>query len=225
MIQLELLLLNVSKRGTQVLVHGLLSTEHSTGMSEVMKCEDFSSLDCLLSVTALVVKFGQILLSKIRLPADSPSLDETRKCENIVDHIDAQRTVVGDPKIKHQLDLFKDDDGIWRSNGRIQNADVPYAAKHPILLPRSHHFTTLVVQKAHQRVGHNGAKETLTELCSKFWIIKGRSLVKKIIHSCRLSRRFEGQPYSSPLPPPLPSFRLEEAPPFSFTGIDFAGPL
>ena len=177
------------------MVHGLLSTEHSTGVSEVMKCEDFSCLDRLLSVTALVVNFGQILLSKIRLPADSPSLDETRKCE-VLWIIDAQRTVVGNPKVKHQLNLFKDEDGIWRSKGRIQNADVPYATKHPILLPRSHHFTTLVVQKAHQRVHHNGAKETLTELRSKFWIIKGRSLVKKIIHSCRLCRRFEGQPYT-----------------------------
>lgn len=33
------------------------------------------------------------------------------------------------------------------------------------------------------------------------------------------------QPYSVPWLPPLPNFRVEEAPPFSFTGVDFAGPL
>ena len=35
----------------------------------------------------------------------------------------------------------------------------------------------------------------------------------------------EGQPYSVPPPPPLPTYRVEEAPPFSVTGVDFAGPL
>ena len=68
-------------------------------------------------------------------------------------------------------------------------------------------------------------KETLTELRSRFWIIKGRSLVKKLIQQCRICRRHEGKPYSAPRPPPLPLFRVEEAPPFTFTGCDFAGPL
>ena len=35
----------------------------------------------------------------------------------------------------------------------------------------------------------------------------------------------EGRPYGSPVPPPLPDFHVSEAPPFSTTGVDFAGPL
>lgn len=38
-------------------VHGLLSAEVSTGLSKLIRCEDFSSLSCLLSVTTLVIKF------------------------------------------------------------------------------------------------------------------------------------------------------------------------
>lgn len=68
-------------------------------------------------------------------------------------------------------------------------------------------------------------KETLTELRSKFWVLRGRNLVKTIIHQCRVCRRHEGRPYGAPRPPPLPVFRVEEAPPFTFTGVDFAGPL
>lgn len=66
--------------------------------------------------------------------------------------------------LKKQLGLFCDKKGLWQCGGRLQNADIPYAARHPILLPRSHHFTGLVVQDAHIRVRHNGVKETLTEV-------------------------------------------------------------
>ena len=37
--------------------------------------------------------------------------------------------------------------------------------------------------------------------------------------------RFEGKPFTAPLPPPLPKFRVQESRPFSHTAIDFAGPL
>ena len=40
-----------------------------------------------------------------------------------------------------------------------------------------HYLTVLLIQKAHNRVLHNGVKETLTELCARFWIVKGRSRV------------------------------------------------
>ena len=58
--------------------------------------------------------------------------------------------------LEKQFNLFQDGDGIWRCGGRFSNADVPYNAKHPILLPKEHHFTLLVVRQAHERVLHNG---------------------------------------------------------------------
>ena len=72
---------------------------------------------------------------------------------------------------------------------------------------------------------HNGVKETLTELRSKFWLVKGRQAVKKLLHNCVTCRRYEGKPYKAPPPPPLPDFRVTTAPAFTFTGLDYAGPL
>ena len=82
-------------------------------------------------------------------------------------------------------------------------------------------LTSLVVRHAHVRVQHNGVKETLAEVRMKFWIIGGRSLVKQIIQC----RRFEGLPYRAPPAPPLPSFRVNESPPFTHTAVDYAGPM
>jgi len=74
-------------------------------------------------------------------------------------------------------------------------------------------------------VKHNGVKETLTQIRSQYWIVGDRSLVRSIIHNCVICRRFEGNPFRLPPPPPLPAFRVNEAPPFCYTGVDYAGPL
>jgi hypothetical protein len=208
-------------------VHGLLVTVDVAELSQVMHSEDYSSLDRLLSVSARVLNFCRNLKIRVHPEEAANAFDGDAKAEELW-ILEAQRALVADPKFKHwqkQLDLFEDANGIWRCRGRIQNAAVSYATKHPILLPSNHHVSTLFVRKAHERVLHNGVKETLTELRSKFWMIKGRSFVRKILHQCCICRRHEGKPYRAPLPPPLPSFRVEEAPPFSYTGIDFAGPL
>ncbi len=39
---------------------------------------------------------------------------------------------------------------------------------------------------------------------------------------CRL---LEGKPYNAPATAALPNFRVSEAPPFSSTGVNYAGPL
>ena len=128
------------------------------------------------------------------------------------------------PTWKKQFGLYCEG-GVWRCGGRLQLADLTQSEKHPIILPREHHLTKLIVLRAHDKVYHNGTKETLTEVRSKFWIIKGRSLVKKLIHECRICRRHEGPHYQVPPPPPLPEYRVSRQSPFESTGVDFAGPL
>ena len=44
-------------------------------------------------------------------------------------------------ELRRHLDLFQDGNGLWRCGGRLKLAEVDYGAKHPILLPRDHHFT------------------------------------------------------------------------------------
>jgi hypothetical protein len=60
---------------------------------------------------------------------------------------------------------------------------------------------------------------------SKVFDHRGRSLVRSIVLKCVTCRRFEGRPFNAPSAPPLPSFRVNEAPPFMYTAIDFAGPI
>ena len=72
---------------------------------------------------------------------------------------------------------------------------------------------------------HNGLKETLTELRTKFWIPQCRQLVRNIILKCFLCQYFEGKPYMYPPSPPLPLSRLCDDYPFMHTAVDYAGPV
>ena len=89
----------------------------------------------------------------------------------------------------------------------------------------SHHFTTLVVWSCHNKALHGGVKETLAELRSNFWIVRGRYLVRKLLFKCVVCKKFEGKPYKTPPPPPLPSCRVKEAPAFTYIGLDYVDPL
>jgi hypothetical protein len=215
------------KREKMELTHGLLTSGDSPSIERIMSCEDFSSLRRLVSVTSLVLKFCKILLSKVR-PSAVDTISNFETTAETLWIVASQGSLLNAKSFKQwklEFGLFQDNSKIWRCGGRIQNADLPLSTIHPILLSKDHPLTGLYIRQAHERVMHSGVKSTLTELRSRFWVVKGRSIVRQILRRCTLCKRFEGQPYSAPPPPPLPSFRVEEAPPFTHTGVDFAGPL
>ena len=72
---------------------------------------------------------------------------------------------------------------------------------------------------------HNRVKETLAEVQRKCWIVKGRSLTRAILFRYAVCKRYEGAALNGPPPPPLPEFRVREEPAYTYTGVDFAGPL
>ena len=127
--------------------------------------------------------------------------------------------------LKNQLGLYTDDNGLLRCKGRFQNATIPFNAKYPVLLPADHYLTARIIDDCHKRVLHNGPREALAGLRSRFWIVKGRQVVRKVISRCVIRKRIEGQHCAIPPTAKLPPFRVEESPAFTSTGIDFAGPL
>ena len=75
---------------------------------------------------------------------------------------------------KQQFSLFNNQSGLLRCQGRLANADITYETRsYPILVNAIHHLTTLI-EECHE---HNGVKEALTQLRSRYWIVKGRSLL------------------------------------------------
>ncbi len=198
------------KATSQGTVCGLLAVEKG-GMTQIMAVGSYYSLHRLPRVTARVLDFTRILK-----PLSQLDIMKLMSRVEILWIREAQDTLVIDRNLeswKNQMGIFLDSDGVWRCGGRLSNARIPYSAKHPVILLRGHTFTTLVAGRAHERVLHNGVRETLAELRTKYRIIKGRSFVKQIVHCSVTCRRFEALSYRAPAPPPLPPFQVEEEPP------------
>ena len=222
--------LKAGDRTSSMTVHSGV-VEESSRIDSVIRVEDFSTLRQLLGVTARVQKF--ITLLKFKVKADP---QHRMKTMTAVDILNAERLWIRQSQLslvqndsfrmwQTQFGLRKDRDGIWRCVGRLQRADLSDDTKHPIFLDKCHPLSTLIVWNCHARVMHGGVKETLTELRSKFWISRGRQFVKTVLSKCTVCKRFSSRPLSGPPPPSLPDFRVQEAPPFSFIGVDHAGPL
>ena len=70
-----------------------------------------------------------------------------------------------------------------------------------------------------------GVPDTLSNLRSEFWILKGRSFVQRIIKKCVVCQKIQGSRYSVPPSPSLPEFRVVRDKPFAGTGVDYLGPF
>ncbi|XP_067667337.1 uncharacterized protein [Haliotis asinina] len=120
-----------------------------------------------------------------------------------------------------------DDDGLLRSDGRLTHADyLPYQTKFPIILPRKHWVTKLIVKKHHEDGNHViGTNQMLAVLSSRFWIIAGREEIREWERECTHSRRQKAKP-TAQIMAPLPKMRLRYSlRAFEQTGVDYAGPF
>ncbi|XP_044248692.1 uncharacterized protein [Drosophila takahashii] len=125
-----------------------------------------------------------------------------------------------------QLSPFLDNEGVLRVRGRLKNAlHLSPHQRTPIILPKDHHFTELVIRNAHLNTLHGGISLTLAVTRQTFWILNGKQAVKKILHKC--VDCFKHRPKAvTQLMGDLPLHRVN--PPkraFEATGVDYTGAL
>ena len=122
------------------------------------------------------------------------------------------------------LDPFLDKNGILRVGGRLENARITYAAKHPIILPKSDHVTKLIIRHFHKKLLHSGVQSTLYALRQKYWVIDGRNQIKGFIRKC--TKCFKARPtLAQHKMGNLPGVRVIQSRPFLNVGVDYCGPF
>lgn len=132
-------------------------------------------------------------------------------------------------QIKKSSKIFKLDpqlmDGLLRVGGRLERAPLQLDAKHPIILPASHHVVRLIISYYHHIAGHSGTEHVLSMIRERFWIVKARAAVRKSLNDCFSCRKRQA-PVGEQKMADLPHDRITpDKPPFTYVGVDCFGPF
>lgn len=122
------------------------------------------------------------------------------------------------------LNPLIDNEGLLRVGGRLSHAELSYDAKHPILLPKGHTFTRLIIHNEHIRNMYSGIQATIYAVRNKFWPMSAKSTTRDIIRKCVTC--WKAKPtVAEAIMSDLPSPRVNISRPFTHCGVDFGGPF
>ena len=231
----------IKSRGTKV--NAVVSEVNSCLIGAIVDVNRYSDYMKLLRVTGFVLRFIENLKRSINkrygmlkyqvvnneqlVLSRHSTLHETNDSRRLW-LLDNQAAIKKDRNfynLVRNLNLVEDDVGLLRSFSRLKNAKIPFDSKAPIFLNRDHRLTELIVWYCHVKVMHQGPKDTLTELRSKFWVTRGLSYVNKLLHPCKTCKVLNARPYEYPNFSDMPKERFTDQHPFVSTGVDFMGPI
>ncbi len=144
-------------------------------------------------------------------------------------HEDIDRLKSGDGLLSRSrllsLSPFVDkENGLLQVGGRLGHSQLPYKKRHPVLMPKKHKLTWMIVVFEHRMNLHALRQALEAALRQRYWIIGARDLVRSLVHKCVLCRKRRAGVIGQ-LMGTLPVDRVIPSKVFLKTGVDYAGPL
>ncbi|XP_053686303.1 uncharacterized protein LOC128735844 [Sabethes cyaneus] len=126
----------------------------------------------------------------------------------------------------YKLSPFLDEYGVIKMNSRVVAAASKHLrVAHPIILPKNHYLTLLLVDSYHRRFLHGNNETVCNEMRQKYQISSLRRVIKQVSQNCQYCHVYKAVP-KYPMMAPLPTERLTPfIKPFTHTGIDYFGPI
>ncbi|XP_055623389.1 uncharacterized protein LOC129766818 [Toxorhynchites rutilus septentrionalis] len=126
----------------------------------------------------------------------------------------------------YQWCAFLDENEVLRVKGRTMAcAFVDRDAFEPVILPRDHPVTRLVISAIHERFNHQNHETAMNEILQRYRIPHLKTTYRKMRKDCQQCKIL----LAKPQPPEmgnLPPARLAAfARPFTHTGVDYFGPI
>ena len=114
-----------------------------------------------------------------------------------------------------------------RSDSRLRFAEyLPYDARFPIILPRGHWVTRLIVRYFHELANHSaGINFVLAQFSQRYWIPAPRDEIKECENQCNECKKRKNKTATQVMAP-LPPNRLRLAyRAIEQIGVGYAGPI
>ena len=96
--------------------------------------------------------------------------------------------------------------------------------QHPLILPKGHHITTLIVEDIHKKNLNASGQLLLSLIRQKFWIPNARNVLRKINKKCLICFRLKTTT-STQLMGQLPEVQVKPSEPFTNYRVDYSGPF
>lgn len=128
---------------------------------------------------------------------------------------------------KFPFDVKKDGGGVLRVATRMMSEEETCKEnlfRFPVLLPSKHVLVEQLILEEHERNCHAEPQFLMSKLREKFWILKGRKTIERVLRKCVICRRYKSH-HPVPAPGPLPENRIKGNAAFKVVGVDFAGPM
>ncbi|XP_068697551.1 uncharacterized protein [Montipora foliosa] len=116
-------------------------------------------------------------------------------------------------------------DGPLRGNSRLRLADIAWEARHPIILPRKHEVTRLIVERLLKDNDHAGTKQILASLSARFWLPGAWEVSRECERACMVCMRRTVRPASQIMAPLLAVQSQMSLRAFTNISVDFSGPF
>lgn len=94
--------------------------------------------------------------------------------------------------------------------------------KHPVILAKSHRYTTQLVQELHLDNLHAGPTLLVASLNQRYWLMRCQSVVRRLIQNCVRCYRMKVKT-ATQLMGSLPAVRTTLVRAFLYVGVDYAG--
>lgn len=203
--------------------------------TNIIEFERFSKLNRLVRIIAYVKRFIYNLKNTKARQVGTFTVDElndsfTYLCSKSqqqsfpVEYNQLSRglSIKSKSKLLSLSPFFKNN--LIRVGGRIGASEYSFDKRHPILLDSANHLTKLLFEREHINSLHAGPQLLLATIREFVWPINGRRLARRTVHNCVRCIRVAGKTVC-PKMGNIPAQRLTPDFPFTYVGLDFAGPF